>query len=133
HYHKSPDQINEEELRKYFLHNKNIKKWSRTASTISICGIKFFYSHTLKKDWTTFNLVRPPKEKKLPHILSIDEVRKILANIKMYYHPYVHYLIPGIAIFPDGKKLISAKNAFLIFKICSLYKAVFDGYNEKKM
>ncbi len=42
HYHKSPDQINEEELRKYFLHNKNIRKWSRTASTISLCGIKFF-------------------------------------------------------------------------------------------
>lgn len=86
HYHKSPDQINEEELRKYFLHNKNIRKWSRTASTISICGIKFFYSHTLKKDWTTFNLVRPPKENKLPPILSINEVRKILVNIKMVYH-----------------------------------------------
>lgn len=86
HYHKSPDQINEEELRKYFLHNKNIRKWSRTASTISLCGIKFFFTHTLKKDWTTFNLVRPPKEKKLPPILSIDEVRKILVNIKMVYH-----------------------------------------------
>jgi len=86
HYHKSPDQINEEELRKYFLHNKNIRKWSRTASTISICGIKFFYSHTLKKDWTTFNLVRPPKENKLPPILSINEVRKVLVNIKMVYH-----------------------------------------------
>jgi integrase/recombinase XerD len=86
HYHKSPDQINEEELRKYFLHNKNIRKWSRTASTISLCGIKFFYTHTLKKDWTTFNLVRPPKEKKLPPVLSIDAVRKILINIKMDYH-----------------------------------------------
>ena len=83
---KSPDKINEEELRKYFLHNKNIRKWSRTASTISVCGIKFFYTHTLKRDWTTFNLVRPPKEKKLPPILSINEVRKILANIKMVYH-----------------------------------------------
>ena len=83
---KSPDKINEEELRKYFLHNKNIRKWSRTASTISVCGIKFFYTHTLKRDWTTFNLVRPPKEKKLPPILSINEVRKILVNIKMVYH-----------------------------------------------
>ena len=66
HYHKSPDPITEEELRQYFLYNKNIRKWSRTASTIALCGIKFLYSHTLKKEWTTFTLVRPPKEKKLP-------------------------------------------------------------------
>ncbi len=30
HYHKPPDQITEEELRQYFLHIKNVKKWSRT-------------------------------------------------------------------------------------------------------
>jgi len=29
HYHKPPDQITEEELRQYFLHIKNVKKWSR--------------------------------------------------------------------------------------------------------
>ena len=34
HYHKTPDQINEEELRRYFLYNKNIRKWARTTSTI---------------------------------------------------------------------------------------------------
>ena len=86
HYHKSPEQITEEELRQYFLYNKNIRKWSRTASTISLCGIKFFYSHTLEKEWTTFTLVRPPKEKKLPTILSRKEVRRIFNSIKMEYH-----------------------------------------------
>ncbi|MBN1996242.1 phage integrase N-terminal SAM-like domain-containing protein, partial [candidate division KSB1 bacterium] len=40
HYNKSPDQISDEELRLYFLYNKNERKWSRTASTISLCGIK---------------------------------------------------------------------------------------------
>ena len=53
HYTKSPDKITEEELRGYFLYNKNVRKWSRTASTIALCGIKFFYSQTLKKEWTT--------------------------------------------------------------------------------
>jgi len=47
HYHKSPDKITEEELRQYFLYNKNVRKWSRTASTIALCGIKFFYTYTL--------------------------------------------------------------------------------------
>ncbi|MCK4688909.1 MAG: phage integrase N-terminal SAM-like domain-containing protein [Candidatus Marinimicrobia bacterium] len=69
HYHKSPDKITEEEHRQYFLNNKNIRKWSRVASTISLCCIKFFFEKTLKKEWTTFKLVRPPKEKKLLPIL----------------------------------------------------------------
>jgi site-specific recombinase XerD len=86
HYHKSPDQITEEEIRQYFLYNKNIRKWSRSASTIALCGIKFLYSHTLEKEWTTFTLVRPPKQKKLPPILSRKEVRRIFNSIKMAYH-----------------------------------------------
>ena len=48
HYSKSPDLITEEELRQYFLYNKKVRKWSRTASTIALCGIKFFYTHTLR-------------------------------------------------------------------------------------
>jgi len=61
HYNKSPDKINDEELRQYFLYNKNKRQWSRTASTIALCGIKLFYTMTLKRDWTTFKFVRPEK------------------------------------------------------------------------
>ena len=87
HYHKSPDLITEEELRQYFLFIKNVKKYSRAASTIAICGIKFFFEKTLNREWTTFQLVRAPREKKLPVILSLEEVRKILSSIKLpRYH-----------------------------------------------
>lgn len=83
HYHKSPDLITEEELRQYFLFIKNVKHYSRSTSTIAICGIRFFFERTLEKDWTTFNLVRPAPEKKLPVILSLAEVRQILARVRL--------------------------------------------------
>ena len=86
HYNKPPDKINEDELRNYFLFNKNIRKWSRTASTIAICGIKHFFTLTLRRDWTTIKLVRPPREKKLPPVLSREEVRHILAHVALDYH-----------------------------------------------
>ena len=54
HYQKSPDLISEEELRQYFLHIKNVKKYSRESSTIAICGIKFFDEKTLNRKFTTF-------------------------------------------------------------------------------
>lgn len=83
HYHKSPDQVTEEELRQYFLYLKNVRKYSRTASTIALCGIKFFFQHTLKQDWSTLTFIRAPREKKLPVVLSLEEVRKILNCIRL--------------------------------------------------
>ncbi len=83
HYHKSPDLITEEELRQYFLHLKNIKRYSRNTMTIAICGVRFFYKDTLNRKWTIFGIVRPAPEKKLPVILSREEVRLILSRIRL--------------------------------------------------
>ena len=83
HYHTSPDQITEEELRGYFLHIKNVKRYSRSANTIALCGIKFFYEHPRKREWSTLTFVRAPREQKLPAVLSVDEVRTILARLRL--------------------------------------------------
>ena len=72
HYKKSPDLVTEEELRQYFLYIKNVKKYSRPTTTIALCGIKFFFERALGKRWTSFDLIRPPREKKLPIILSTE-------------------------------------------------------------
>jgi site-specific recombinase XerD len=82
HYRKSPDLITEEELRQYFLYIKNVKQYSRSASTIALCGIKFFFEYTLNRDWTTLSFVRAPREKKLPVVLSLEEVRRILGCVR---------------------------------------------------
>jgi len=85
-YQKSPEEISDEELRQYFLYNKNERKWSRVASTISLCGIKHFYTLTLKREWTSLKFVRPEKEKKLPVILSRKEVKAILNHVQFPHH-----------------------------------------------
>ena len=84
HYHKYPDQISEEELRQYFLYLKNIKKVARSTCTLALCAIKFFYERTLQREWATLALVRPQREKKLPVVLSVDEVRQILARVRRW-------------------------------------------------
>src|SRR2546425_4546127 len=82
HYHKSPDQISEEELRRYFLHLTLEKKVARATATIALCGIKFFFQNTLQRNWTALRLLRPPKEKKVPVVLSRQEVQQILACLR---------------------------------------------------
>ena len=79
---KQPDKIDEEELRRYFLYLSNEKKVSRSTWLITLSGIRFFYKHTIQKEWPTLQLTRPPKEQKLPVVLSVDEVRRILGCIR---------------------------------------------------
>jgi site-specific recombinase XerD len=100
HYRKSPDQITEEELRQYFLYLKNVKRASRSTCTLALCGIKFFFQHTLGKDWSTFDLVRPPKEKKLPVVLSVAEVRRVLSCVRLQ-----HYRVCLSTIYACGLRL----------------------------
>jgi integrase/recombinase XerD len=84
---KAPDQIGDEELRQYFLYLTNEKKASRSAITIALCAIKFLYEQTLHQEWPTLILVRPPREHKLPVILSREEVHRILGCLRWPHYP----------------------------------------------
>jgi len=80
-YDKSPARITEAELCQYFLHRKNVDQWSSTACRIALCGIKFFYLKTLNRKWTKAKLIKPKKDKSLPFILSVSQVRDVLKDI----------------------------------------------------
>jgi site-specific recombinase XerD len=85
-YKKSPDCIEEEELREYFLYLKNEKRVADSTFSIALCGIKFFYEQTLKREWHLLQLVRPNRNKKLPVVLSTEEVKRVLECVRRY--PY---------------------------------------------
>jgi integrase/recombinase XerD len=100
HYHKSPDTITEEEVRSYFLFLTNDKQCSRSMYAIYFSGIKFFYQHTLQKQWPVLGLVRPRKDKKLPVILSPVEVLQLLAGVRV-----VQYRVCLQVIYSCGLRL----------------------------
>jgi site-specific recombinase XerD len=81
-YSQSPDQLTQEQVRHYLVHLATVKKVARSTHTIALCGIKFFYQRTLGRQWRVLDVARPKKEKKLPVVLSRDEVRNILTRIK---------------------------------------------------
>lgn len=101
HYRKSPDQIDEEELRQYFLFLKNEKHAARNTCTIALCGIKFFFQRTLGREWKTFEFLRPEKDKKLPVVLSVEEVSRVLQCVRLY-----HYRVCLSTIYACGLRLL---------------------------
>jgi site-specific recombinase XerD len=81
-YNKTPDQITEVQLQDYFLHRKNKDKWSPATMRICYSGIKFFFINVLKREWHTLELIRAKSERRLPTVLSLDEVRSILCTVR---------------------------------------------------
>ena len=82
-YHASPDQLCEEQIRQYLLHLSTIQQVARGTHTIALCGIRFFYQQTLVRPWTVLDVARPKREKKLPVVLSRDEVWRILDAVRI--------------------------------------------------
>lgn len=81
-YHKSPDQIEQEEVRRWFIHLTNERKLSRSSVTTALSALKFFYERVLHRAWSEFNLARPRSEKKLPVVLSVAEVHRLLQTVE---------------------------------------------------
>ena len=78
---KSPALLSNEEIRRYFVHLKVDRKLARQTVTISLCGIKFFYEKTLKRDFDLVGIPVPKRHRTMPVVLSVSETRLILGKI----------------------------------------------------
>jgi site-specific recombinase XerD len=78
---RSPEALCDEDIRQYFVHLKCERKLARPTITIALCGIKFLYESTLRRDFSLTGIPRPKREHKLPVVLSREEVRAILEKV----------------------------------------------------
>jgi integrase/recombinase XerD len=81
-FHKSPDQISEQEFREYLLYLKNERRYSASALKVAASGILFFYTHTVPRQWPTFKTLSIPRPRSLPDVLSIDEVHRLIDAVR---------------------------------------------------
>jgi site-specific recombinase XerD len=72
--------ISEKALQAYFLHRKNVDGLAPASMRICYSGIRFFYQHVLQRDWHTLTLMRAQTAHRLPAVLRLEEVRRLLAS-----------------------------------------------------
>lgn len=82
HYHRSPDQLTEEQVREFFLYLINRKHISEGALRTYRGGIRFFYEMTLQRPMPLFNLVAHKRRRRLPVVLSLEEIRRLLGLVE---------------------------------------------------
>jgi len=78
HFGKPPDQLGAEHIRRYQLFLTKEKKVSTSTYVLMVCALRFFYTHTLHRKVAIERIPFPRRERKLPMILSRDEVKALL-------------------------------------------------------
>ena len=81
-YGRSPEQLVEDDVRAFFLHEINVRKLAPNTVRTHIYGVRFFYERTLGRALPILDLVRPAKRRKLPLALAHDEVKRALSAVR---------------------------------------------------
>jgi len=86
HYHKSPAELDEEEIRDYLYYLIEERKASQAVINQTYSALKFFFEKTLQREWNDSRIPRSKQRKKLPGVLSRQEVESIFSATENLKH-----------------------------------------------
>ena len=75
---KPPDQLDAEHIRRYQLFLIKERRVSQSTHIQTVCALRFFYTYTLSRKIAIERIPFPRRERKLPLILSREEVKSVL-------------------------------------------------------
>jgi len=85
HYNKRPEELGTHEIKEYLHSILTEKQRSSSAVNQAYSALKFFFIHTLDREWESQKIPRTKKTKRLPAVLDRDEIISLLnatENIK---------------------------------------------------
>lgn len=77
---RSPEQLGPEDVRTYQLHLLD-RKTSWPVFNLTVCALRFIYRVTLRRDWTVERLPYGKRGRRLPCVLSQEEVLRFLGAV----------------------------------------------------
>lgn len=86
HFGKSPDLMGDDQIRDYLYYLLKEKKSSQSSINQAYSALKFFYETTLQRTWNTSKIPRSKQGKRLPVVLSRQEVESIFSATKNLKH-----------------------------------------------
>lgn len=83
---RSPDQLGPEEIRTYQLYLMEDRALTPSSICVATGALRFLYKVTLKRTWAVEEIPMPKRPRKLPEILSPEEVMHFLNAITNHKH-----------------------------------------------
>jgi integrase/recombinase XerD len=86
HFGKSPDLLNQEHIRQYQLYLLNDRKLATNTIIARIAALRFFFVKTLRRPYQREDLPSPKRPKRLPTVLSQEEVARLIGAAANLFH-----------------------------------------------
>ena len=85
-FNRAPDRLGPKHIREYQSELFTKRKFAASTVTIYLAALRFFYTKTLKRTWSTAETPYPKKVFPLPTILSQEEVAQLIDSALTPYH-----------------------------------------------
>jgi site-specific recombinase XerD len=92
HFKKSPDLLRAQEIRQYQIHLLRDRKISFSTMKVAVSALRFLYKVTLRKEWAVEYLEYPRRSKRLPVVLSKEEILALLSSTRNLKHRTVLWI-----------------------------------------
>jgi len=100
-YRRSPDQLDQEEVRAFLLDLVNQveqRKLSWSYYSQVLCALRFLYRHVLRRGEVVDDIRGPKPQKRLPVVLSVHEVARFLQAVTSLKHRTILMLAYGAGL-----------------------------------
>lgn len=76
-----PEILTRDHLKDYFAQLVKTHSWSTVK--VDRLGLQFYWRHVLEKEWQWIDIVKPPKIKNIPDILTLTEIERLIASARV--------------------------------------------------
>lgn len=90
------DELSEQQLLDYFTGLMASHSWS--AVKLDLYGLKFFYTHVLKRPWVFPDLIKPPKAQRLPDIVTVAEAQRLFAATRVMSYRALYFTLYSLGL-----------------------------------
>ncbi len=86
HYHRPPDQLDAQDIQRYFEHLVQARELSGATCKLYLNGIRFFYRQVLQWPDLDLAITLPKRKQRIPELLTREEVARICTSVNNPKH-----------------------------------------------
>jgi len=90
------DDLSEQQLTDYFTDLLESHSWS--AVKLDLYGLKFYYTHVLRKPWMAVDLIKPPKAQRLPDIVTVEEAQRLFQATRTLSYRVFYFTLYSLGL-----------------------------------
>ncbi|PWF40421.1 recombinase [Massilia glaciei] len=90
------DALSAQQLADYFSERLASHSWS--AVKLDLYGLRFYYEHVLSKPWPAPGLVKPPRSQRLPDIVTVEEMQRVISATRVRSHCVLFFTLYSLGL-----------------------------------